>query len=77
MQATLRCLCHYNYRVLLQEMKIKFTGRGRLIMLNDEANSDQITKWPLAETEKFLFSSRFFSRFFEVVFFELRADSPE
>lgn len=46
-------------------------------MLNDEANSDQITKWPLAETEKFLFSSRFFSRFFEVVFFELRADSPE
>lgn len=46
-------------------------------MLNDEANSDQITKWPLAETEKFLFPSRFFSRFFEVVFFELRADSPE
>lgn len=58
-------------------MKIEFTGKGRLIMLNDEANSDQITKWPLAETEKFLFPSRFFSRFFEVVFFELRADSPE
>lgn len=60
MQESLRCLLHPIYRVLLQEMKIEFTGQGRLIMLNDEANSDQITKWPLTETEKFLFPSRFF-----------------